>query len=38
MEVFFYGLFMDENILAKKGINPSNPRKGYLNLALPIKP
>ena len=31
MEVFFYGLFMDKNILLKNGINPSNPRKGYLN-------
>ena len=31
MEVFFYGLFMDQDILIKKGINPSNPRKGYLN-------
>ncbi|MEO9483842.1 MAG: gamma-glutamylcyclotransferase family protein [Ekhidna sp.] len=31
MQVFFYGLFMDETILAKNGIKPSNPRKGYLN-------
>jgi hypothetical protein len=31
MEVFFYGLFMDKDILMKNGINPSNPRKGYLN-------
>lgn len=31
MEVFFYGLFMDKNSLVKKGISPSNPRKGYLN-------
>ncbi|WP_274475513.1 gamma-glutamylcyclotransferase family protein [Mangrovimonas aestuarii] len=30
MNVFFYGLFMDVDTLAKKGINPSNPRKGYL--------
>ena len=30
MEVFFYGLFMDRDILVKKGISPSNPRKGYL--------
>ena len=30
MEVFFYGLFMDEDILVKNGIDPSNPRKGYL--------
>lgn len=31
MEVFFYGLFMDLNILSKNGITPSNPRRGYLN-------
>lgn len=31
MEVFFYGLFMDGNILLKNGIKPSNPRRGYLN-------
>ena len=31
MEVFFYGLFMDKEILIKNGIRPSNPRKGYLN-------
>lgn len=31
MEVFFYGLFMDGDILLKNGIHPSNPRKGYLN-------
>ena len=31
MEVFFYGLFMDEAVLLKKGIRPSNPRIGYLN-------
>jgi len=31
MEVFFYGLFMDEENLRQKGINPVNPRKGYLN-------
>ena len=30
MEVFFYGLFMDKDILLKNGINPVNPRKGYL--------
>ncbi len=30
MEVFFYGLFMDQDILTNNGINPSNPRKGYL--------
>ena len=31
MEVFFYGLFMDEQVLCKKGVNPSNPRKGVLH-------
>jgi len=31
MEVFFYGLFMDDTILLKNGIKPSNPRRGYLN-------
>lgn len=31
MEVFFYGLFMDESILLKNGIEPTNPRSGYLN-------
>lgn len=31
MEVFFYGLFMDRTILMKNGIQPSNPRKGYLD-------
>ena len=31
MEVFFYGLFMDVNILSKNGIKPSNPRRGFLN-------
>jgi len=31
MEVFFYGLFMDDNILLKNGIKSSNPRRGYLN-------
>ncbi len=31
MEVFFYGLFMDEAILRKNGVNPANPRKGHLN-------
>ncbi len=30
MEVFFYGLFMDRAILAKNGVEPSNPRRGYL--------
>ncbi|MGX1930353.1 gamma-glutamylcyclotransferase family protein [Flagellimonas sp. 2504JD4-2] len=31
MEVFFYGLFMDRDILLKNGIKPINPRKGCLN-------
>ena len=31
MEVFFYGLFMDEGILSKKSIEPANPRPGYLD-------
>jgi hypothetical protein len=31
MEVFFYGLFMDQEMLRKNGIHPSNPRKGNLN-------
>ncbi|MBO3698090.1 gamma-glutamylcyclotransferase family protein [Roseivirga sp. E12] len=31
MEVFFYGLFMDLNILSKNGIEASNIRKGYLD-------
>ncbi|MFY0607083.1 MAG: gamma-glutamylcyclotransferase [Cyclobacteriaceae bacterium] len=30
MEVFFYGLFMDQNLLSEKGIRTSNPRKGCL--------
>lgn len=30
MQVFFYGLFMDEDILSKNGVNPSNPRVGVL--------
>lgn len=31
MEVFFYGLFMDKDILTKNGIHPSHPRKGFIN-------
>ena len=31
MEVFFYGLFMDESILRNQGLNPENPRIGYVN-------
>ena len=30
IEVFFYGLFMDQDLLVEKGFNPSNPRKGYV--------
>lgn len=30
MEVFFYGLFMDESILIKNSLNPSNSRIAYL--------
>lgn len=30
MEVFFYGLFMDINVLLEKGIEPKHPRKAYL--------
>lgn len=29
MKVFFYGLFMDQDILIK-GLHPSNPQRGYL--------
>ena len=29
-EIFFYGLFMDQDLLTKKGLSPSNPRKGYV--------
>ena len=37
MEVFFYGLFMDVNVLLQHGINPTNPRRGHLkNYALKI--
>lgn len=31
MEVFFYGLFMDQNILSQKGITGENPRIATLN-------
>lgn len=30
MRVFFYGLFMDENILAGKGIRPSDIKPGFV--------
>ncbi len=29
--VFFYGLFMDESILASKGIRPTDPTIGYVD-------
>jgi len=29
--VFFYGLFMDESLLASRGIGPSQPTKGYVD-------
>ncbi|MEM8894789.1 MAG: gamma-glutamylcyclotransferase family protein [Bacteroidota bacterium] len=31
MEVFFYGLFMDQEILERNGIQPTNPRKAHLD-------
>jgi hypothetical protein len=31
MNVFFYGLFMDEALLAKKGISPTNAEVGYVD-------
>ena len=31
MRVFFYGLFMDESLLAKKGIKPSEINLGFVN-------
>lgn len=31
MKVFFYGLFMDEGLLATKGIKPTNIRTGFVN-------
>jgi hypothetical protein len=31
MEIFFYGLFMDQKMLEDKGVHPINPRKGILN-------
>lgn len=37
MRVFFYGLFMDTDILAKNGISPSNQEIGYIqNYTLKI--
>ncbi len=31
MRVFFYGLFMDERLLATKGIKPTNVSVGFVN-------
>ena len=31
MRVFFYGLFMDERLLATKGIKPTNTSVGFVN-------
>lgn len=31
MEVFFYGLFMDIELLSKQGVKASDPRKAYLD-------
>lgn len=30
MKVFFYGLFMDESLLAEKGIEPTEVKRGYV--------
>ena len=30
MKVFFYGLFMDESLLASRGISPSKAKVGYV--------
>jgi hypothetical protein len=30
-KVFFYGLFMDESLLMKKGVHPSQPTIGYID-------
>lgn len=29
--VFFYGLFMDQELLKAKGLNPANPRLAHVN-------
>ena len=37
IDVFFYGLFMDEALLREKGVNPKNRRLGYVeNFSLVI--
>ena len=30
IDVFFYGLYMDPDVLKAKGVNPRNPRKGVV--------
>jgi hypothetical protein len=29
--IFFYGLFMDESLLASKGVHPLEPTIGYVD-------
>ena len=29
--IFFYGLFMDESLLASKGVHPTEPTTGYVD-------
>ncbi len=31
MKVFFYGLFMDEHLLAAKGVKPSEVKRGFVD-------
>jgi hypothetical protein len=31
VDVFFYGLFMDETLLMRKGVKPANLRRAFLN-------
>ena len=31
IDIFFYGLFMDQDLLLDKGLNPSNPRQGFVD-------
>jgi hypothetical protein len=33
IDIFFYGLFMDQDLLLKKGLNPSNPRQGSVEVS-----
>ena len=30
IDIFFYGLFMDKQILINNNVNPYNPRKGFI--------